>query len=175
MAQREIGIAAGEPPTTKGYTPSVFSNLAKLVERAGNWGTKGSITGLYTVLVEGDDLEDPVADSSRAILDGHIVLSRKLAKRGHYPAVDVLSSVSRVMDSIVTPEQVRANRQLKEVVARYQENEDAINYGMYVRGTDPAIDECMDLEPRIKEFLCQGRDDKATFAESKQKLCELLG
>ncbi len=129
MAQREIGMAAGEPPTTKGYTPSVFNALSKLTERAGNWDNAGSITGLYTVLVEGDDLEDPVADSARAILDGHIVLSRKLASRAHFPAIDVLTSVSRVMDQVVTVEQMKAARHLKQLLARYQDNEDAIHYG----------------------------------------------
>jgi len=173
MAQREIGIAAGEPPTTKGYTPSVFSHLSKLVERAGNWGDEGSITGLYTVLVEGDDLEDPVADAARAILDGHIVLSRKLANRGHYPAVDVLSSVSRVMDKVVSREQVKAARRLKEIMARYLENEDAIHYGMYNRGTDAQIDECMDLEPHITEFLRQEKDERAVFSDCVERLEKL--
>lgn len=173
MAQREIGIAAGEPPTTKGYTPSVFSHLSRLVERAGNWGDKGSITGLYTVLVEGDDLDDPVADAARAILDGHIVLSRRLANKGHYPAVDVLSSVSRVMDRVVTRDQVRSARRIKEVMARYGENEDAIQYGMYARGTDPQIDECIDLEPRILEFLRQEQEECCSFQDSSEKLDEL--
>lgn len=173
MAQREIGIAAGEPPTTKGYTPSVFSHMSRLVERAGNWGQHGSITGLYTVLVEGDDLEDPVADGARAILDGHIVLSRRLANRGHYPAVDVLTSVSRVMDKVVSPEQVKAARQVKQWMARYQENEDAIQYGMYVRGTDPLIDECVDRESGIVEFLQQGRDERASFGDCRDSLLHL--
>jgi flagellum-specific ATP synthase len=175
MAQREIGLAAGEPPTTKGYTPSVFSTLSRLVERAGNWGKGGSITGLYTVLVEGDDLEDPVADSARAILDGHIVLSRKLANRGHYPAIDVLSSISRVMDQVVDRDQLRAARRLKEQLARYRENEDAIQYGMYVRGSDAAIDECMDLEPRINQLLRQDRDEVAEFSATKSRLLEVVG
>lgn len=173
MAQREIGIAAGEPPTSKGYTPSCFAHLSRLVERAGNWGDQGSITGLYTVLVEGDDLEDPVADGARAILDGHIVLSRRLANRGHYPAVDILSSVSRVMDRVVSREQALAARRMKELLAKYQENEDAVSYGMYVRGTDPGIDECIDLEPRIREFLRQERDERAPFADSKEKLLQI--
>ncbi len=166
MAQREIGIAAGEPPTTKGYTPSVFSSLSKLLERAGNWGEHGTITGLYTVLVEGDDLEDPVADNARAILDGHIVLSRKLANRGHYPAIDILTSISRCMDQVVDKEQLKSARMLKELLARYQENEDAIQYGMYVRGTDRNIDECIDKEPVISQFLRQERDLRANFRAS---------
>ncbi len=174
MAQREIGMAAGEPPTTKGYTPSVFNGLARLAERAGNWGDKGSITGLYTVLVEGDDLEDPVADAARAILDGHIVLSRRLANRGQYPAVDILASVSRVMDHIVDKEHRENARHLKELLARYQENEDAINYGMYVRGSDAHIDECISREPMITRFLKQGRDELTNFFDSKVELSRVF-
>jgi flagellum-specific ATP synthase len=174
MAQREIGIAAGEPPTTKGYTPSVFSALSRLVERAGNWGDHGTITGLYTVLVEGDDLEDPVADAARAILDGHIVLSRKLANRGHYPAIDLLPSVSRVMDQVVAKIQMSASRKLKESLARYLENEDAIQYGMYQKGTDLEIDECIEREPLIRKFLRQDRDERATFEDSVESLSALF-
>lgn len=174
MAQREIGMAAGEPPTTKGYTPSVFNGISKLAERAGNWGSAGSITGLYTVLVEGDDLEDPVADSSRAILDGHIVLSRKHANRGHYPAIDILTSVSRVMDKVVPKEQVQSSRMVKELLARYQDNEDQILYGMYERGSDLRIDECIEREPSITEFLKQARDERATLYDSRNGLLELL-
>ncbi len=170
MAQREIGMAAGEPPTTKGYTPSVFNALSKLVERAGNWGIKGSITGLYTVLVEGDDLEDPVADNARAILDGHIVLSRRLANRGHYPAIDVLQSVSRVMDSIVEKGHKGRSRRLKELLSRYIENEDAINYGMYSRGSDQGIDESIEKHSAIIEYLRQDREEKATFYEARTAL-----
>jgi flagellum-specific ATP synthase len=170
MAQREIGMAAGEPPTTKGYTPSVFNSLNRLVERAGNWGKQGSITGLYTVLVEGDDLEDPVADNARAILDGHIVLSRRIANRGHYPAIDVLSSVSRVMDQVVDPEHVNAARRLKEMMSRYIENEDSINYGMYIRGTDPRIDECIEKQPGILAFLRQNRDEHFEMKNCRDKL-----
>lgn len=170
MAQREIGMAAGEPPTTKGYTPSVFNSLNRLVERAGNWGTKGSITGLYTVLVEGDDLEDPVADNARAILDGHIVLSRKIANRGLYPAIDVLTSVSRVMDQVVDQEHSRAARRLKEFMARFIENEDSINYGMYIRGSDPKIDECIEKQPGILDFLKQSRETKNDMASSREQL-----
>lgn len=166
MAQREIGMAAGEPPTSKGYTPSVFSLLSKLVERAGNWGSHGSITGLYTVLVEGDDLEDPIADSARAILDGHIVLSRPLANRGQYPAVDVLMSVSRVMDQIVSLEHRKLSRWLKQRLATYVDHEDAIRFGGYERGSDPQIDESIEIEPRIREFLQQDSDERVTFQES---------
>jgi flagellum-specific ATP synthase len=174
MAQREIGIAAGEPPTSKGYPPSVFSSMAKLLERAGNWGTEGSITGLYTVLVEGDDLEDPVADSARSILDGHIVLSRKLANRGQYPAIDVLSSISRVMDRIVKKEHSAAARELKKTLSKFLENEDAVQYGAYTRGTDPEMDNCIEMAPRIYEFLRQDRDVRKTFGESRNELEELL-
>ncbi len=174
MAQREIGMAAGEPPTTKGYTPSVFNSLNRLVERAGNWGKEGSITGLYTVLVEGDDLEDPVADNARAILDGHIVLSRKIANRGHYPAVDILTSVSRVMDQVVDAEHVNAARLLKETMARYIENEDSINYGMYIRGSDPKIDNCIEKQPGILEFLKQSRDIKSDMPNCREKLLSCI-
>lgn len=170
MAQREIGMAAGEPPTTKGYTPSVFNSLNRLVERAGNWGVRGSITGLYTVLVEGDDLEDPVADNARAILDGHIVLSRKIANRGHFPAVDILSSVSRVMDQVVDKEHLTAARSLKESMARYLENEDSINYGMYIRGSDPKIDDCIEKYPMILDFLKQDRESRVDMKSCKEKL-----
>ena len=174
MAQREIGMAAGEPPTTKGYTPSVFNSLNRIVERAGNWGEKGSITGLYTVLVEGDDLEDPVADNARAILDGHIVLSRRIANRGHYPAIDVLTSVSRVMDQVVDKDHSKAARNLKELMARYIENEDSINYGMYIRGSDPRIDDCIEKQPGILEFLKQNRDTKIDMASSREKLLSCI-
>ncbi len=174
MAQREIGLAAGEPPTTKGYTPSVFGLMARLVERAGNWGKKGSITGLYTVLVEGDDLEDPVADSARSLLDGHVVLSRRLANRGHYPAIDVLTSVSRVMDQVVKKDHSVASRHLKELLARYQENEDAIQYGMYQRGSDAKIDECLELEPLIRQFLKQEREENVSFYDSRKSLLALV-
>ena len=170
MAQREIGMAAGEPPTTKGYTPSVFNSLNRLVERAGNWGAKGSITGLYTVLVEGDDLEDPVADNARAILDGHIVLSRRIANRGHYPAIDVLTSVSRVMDQVVDKEHLAAARFLKESMARFFENEDSINYGMYIRGSDPKIDDCIEKQAGILEFLKQDRDSRVDMKNCREKL-----
>ena len=175
MAQREIGMAAGEPPTTKGYTPSVFTSLSRLIERAGNFGEAGSITGLYTVLVEGDDLEDPVADAARAILDGHIILSRRLANRGHFPAVDVLGSVSRVMDQVTQKTQRVWSNKLKEVLARYRENEDAILYGQYLKGTDGRVDECIELEPRITGFLRQDRSEQCPFTESGKQLQTVFG
>lgn len=174
MAQREIGIAAGEPPTSKGYPPSAFASLASLLERAGSWSSGGSITGLYTVLVEGDDLEDPVADSARSILDGHIVLSRRLANRGQYPAIDVLSSVSRVMDKVVTPAHSKNARDLKRQLARYLDNEDAIQYGAYARGSDPELDACIELAPRIFQFLSQDRGQRRPFFESRDALESLL-
>lgn len=174
MAQREIGIAAGEPPTSKGYPPSVFSSMARLLERAGNWGDEGSITGLYTVLVEGDDLEDPVADSARSILDGHIVLARKLANRGQYPAIDILSSISRVMDRIISKEHSKNARELKKTLSKFLENEDAVQYGAYTRGTDPEMDHCIEMAPKIYEFLRQDRDVRKTFGEARNDLETLL-
>ncbi len=174
MAQREIGIAAGEPPTTKGYPPSVYGRLARLTERSGNWDKQGSITGLYTILVEGDDLEDPVADASRAILDGHIVLSRKLAERSHFPSVDILASVSRVRDQIVNRENLLASRKAREIFSRYLTNEDAIQFGMYIRGTDLALDDCIDREPKISNYLQQGRDEKVTLSESMDQLQAII-
>lgn len=174
MAQREIGSAAGEAPTSKGYPASVFTSLARLVERAGNWGKAGSITGLFTVLVEGDDLEDPIADASRAILDGHIVLSRKLSNRGHYPSIDILASISRVMDPVVSKQHKQAARALKQMLAKYQENEDAIQYQLYTRGSDPEIDECIAMVPRINEFLKQDRDESASFDSTEKSLLALV-
>ncbi len=174
MAQREIGMAAGEPPTSKGYTPSVFGMLSKLVERAGNWGSAGSITGLYTVLVEGDDLEDPIADAARAILDGHIVLARRLANRGHYPAIDILSSVSRVMDQLVPSQHIKSSRLLKQRLATYLENEDAIRFGAYERGVDPQIDEAIEFEPRIRKFLQQEATERVSFLDSQRSLLGLF-
>lgn len=174
MALREIGMSAGEPPTSKGYTPSVFHGISQLVERAGNFGSAGSITGLYTVLVEGDDLEDPVADSARSLLDGHIVLSRKLANKGQYPAIDVLQSVSRVMDQVIDEDQIKNARKLKQVLSRYQENEDAISLGLYTKGSDFLVDEAIDRYPQITKFLSQSRNERATFFDAKTSIAELL-
>jgi len=174
MAQREIGMSAGEPPTSKGYTPSVFANISRLVERAGNFGSQGSITGLYTVLVEGDDLEDPISDSARSLLDGHLVLSRKIANKGQYPAIDILQSVSRVMDQVTEKDHVLASRKIKQILARYQDNEDAINLGLYNRGSDALIDEAIEKQELIAEFLRQTREERASFYESKNKLLELM-
>ncbi len=155
MAQREIGLASGEPPTTKGYTPSVFAMLPKLLERAGKT-KKGSITGLYTVLVDNDDMNEPIADAVRSILDGHIVLSRRLAHKNHYPAIDVLESVSRVMPHIVSPDDLAVAMKAREILATYREAEDLINIGAYVKGSNPNIDESIKKNPELESFLKQG-------------------
>jgi flagellum-specific ATP synthase len=173
MAQREIGLATGEPPTTKGYTPSVFSFLPRLLERAGN-SELGSITGLYTVLVESDDMDDPIADAARSILDGHIVLSRKLANRGHYPAVDVLESVSRLKNDIITPDHLQKARDLLDLIAQYRESEDLISIGAYAKGTNPKVDEAIDKLDSINEFLRQGMDVSSDFGKTCQQLTNVL-
>ena len=154
MAQREIGLAIGEPPTTKGYTPSVFALLPRLLERAGN-GEVGSITGLYTVLVEGDDLDEPIADAARSILDGHIVLSRKLATKGHYPAVDILESVSRVKNAVTTDEQIKESQEILQHLAIYRESEDLINIGAYVDGSNENVDKAIKMNTQINNYLKQ--------------------
>ena len=167
MAQREVGLAAGEPPTSKGYTPSVFSLLPRLLERAGMGREgEGSITGLYTVLVEGDDLTEPIADSVRSILDGHIVLSRDLADKGHYPAIDVLGSVSRVMADVVSTEQRNWATKIIGHMAAYRRAETLINIGAYARGSNPEIDAAIQMITPINNFLRQGMSEKATFGES---------
>lgn len=173
MAQREVGLAIGEPPTTKGYTPSVFAMLPRLLERAGN-SKKGSITGLYTVLVEGDDMNEPVADTARSILDGHIVLSRSLASAGHYPAVDVLESVSRVMPAVTTAEHRAAAARLLDLLATYREAEDLINIGAYVRGSNPKIDEAIKMREIIRAFLRQQSDEHEEFETSVNLLIEMM-
>ncbi len=181
QAQREIGLAAGEPPATKGYCPSVFAMMPKLVERLGR-GERGSITGILTVLAEGDDLADPVADSARSLLDGHIVLSRKLAERGHYPAVDILQSVSRLMSSVVTKEHRQAAQRLKELYSIYADAEDLINIGAFAPGSNKRIDGAVALIERVREFLIQPVGEPTLFAETVQRLrkideiwTELLG
>lgn len=160
MAQREVGLSAGEPPTSKGYTPSVFSQLPKLLERAGNFVNKGSITGLYTVLVEGDDMDEPIADAVRSIVDGHIVLTRQLAHRGHFPAVDILQSTSRVMRNVTRAAHQRIATQLREHIADYQQAEDLINIGAYKRGSNEKIDIAIDLHDSINMFLKQEIEDR---------------
>ena len=162
MAQREVGLAIGEPPVTRGYTPSVFAVMPKLLERAGNSET-GSITGIYTVLVDGDDMNEPVTDTVRGILDGHVVLSRKLANRNHFPAIDVLQSISRVMSDIVTDDHKKAASELKKNLAVYQEAEDLINIGAYVKGSSSDIDEAIEKNPGIIGFLRQDVDENVGF------------
>jgi flagellum-specific ATP synthase len=166
MAQREIGLSMGEPPASKGYTPSVFSKLPKLLERAGMAPGAGSITGLYSVLVEGDDMDDPVADSARSILDGHIALSRRIAERNHFPAIDVLASTSRVMRSVSSPEHAGWAGQIREWLATYAQAEDLINIGAYVKGTSPRIDQAVHVHDKIREFLRQGIDERSTHDEA---------
>lgn len=173
MAQREIGLAVGEPPTTKGYPPSTFSMLPKLLERAGNL-SQGSITGLYAVLVEADDLNDPVADAVRSILDGHIVLSRDLAQMGHYPAVDPLQSVSRVMNDVVSEQHLRIARRVFQILATYREAQDLINIGAYVKGSNPKIDEAIAMIDRVNAFLRQDHQEKLSFQQTIQRLEKLL-
>ena len=174
MAAREVGLAIGEPPASKGYTPSVFAQLPKLLERVGTSAGQGSITGLYTVLVEGDDLNDPIADSIRSIADGHIVLSRDLANQNHYPAIDVLASVSRVMNDIVLPEQKAARNQLVSLLAIYRKAEDLINIGAYVKGSNPQIDYAIKKIGEVQTFLRQGVDEKVPFAECLEGLRSLF-
>lgn len=169
MAQREIGLAAGEPPTSRGYTPSTFSLLPRLIERAGN-SEHGSITGIYTVLVEGDDINDTVGDTARGILDGHIVLSRELAARAHYPAIDILNSASRVMPSVVDGEHLAARNALAELLAIYRRAEDLINIGAYSRGTNPKIDLAIDRIEAINALLKQDMMDYTSFAETRHAL-----
>lgn len=173
MAQREIGLAVGEPPVTKGYTPSVFAVLPRLLERSGN-SDKGSITGLYTVLVDGDDMNEPIADAVRGILDGHIVLSRKLAAKGYYPAIDVLESVSRVMPNVIEDDHMEIARRIKELMAVYAEAEDLIVIGAYVQGTDARIDEAIRKVDAIRNFLTQTTKEHFDYDNTINKLHTLL-
>jgi flagellum-specific ATP synthase len=167
MAQREIALAIGEPPVTKGYPPSVFAKLPQLVERAGNAGEGGgSITAFYTVLVEGDDQQDPVGDAARAILDGHIVLSRSLADQGHYPAIDIEASVSRAMTSLIDTDEFSVVRRFKSLYSRYQRNRDLITVGAYAPGTDTMLDRAIALQPHMEAFLQQNINEKAVYAQS---------
>ncbi len=174
MAMREIGLAVGEPPTTKGYTPSVFATLPKLLERAGRFSGKGSITGLYTVLVDGDDMTEPVADSVRSILDGHIVLSRAIAARNHFPAIDILSSASRVMRDIVSPRHLELAGQARSILATHKEAEDLINIGAYARGSNPKIDHAITKIDAINAFLQQGMTESTPLKQTIEQLGELL-
>jgi flagellum-specific ATP synthase len=171
-AQREVGLSAGEPPATKGYPPSVFAQMPRLLERAGRSG-KGSITGFYTVLVEGDDANEPVADAARSILDGHVWLSRDLAHRGHYPAIDPLQSVSRLMNDVSPPEQVDAALRLRSLLAAYHDAEDLINVGAYVKGSNPEIDLAVQSRAAIQKFLRQGTAERTTLEASRKALLDL--
>ena len=172
MAQREIGLASGEPPVTRGYPPSVYSEMPKLLERAGT-SSVGSITGLYTVLVDGDDMNEPIADTARSILDGHIVLNRKMAHKNHYPAIDILQSISRCMSSIATKEHKKAAGKLRNVLATYNEAEDLINIGAYKKGSNDGIDYAIDKIDASNQFLMQDTDEKFTFEETVQMLQKL--
>jgi len=175
QAQREIALAVGEPPATKGYPPSVFAKLPKLVERAGNGETGGgSVTAFYTVLTEGDDQQDPVADSARAILDGHVVLSRDLAERGHYPAIDIEASISRAMPQIVDPTHLQLALQMKRAWARYHQNEDLIAVGAYVRGSDAETDRAIDLMPVLRAYLQQGMQEPMPMERSIKELATIM-
>jgi len=163
MAQREVGLAAGEPPASKGYTPSVFALLPRLLERAGNFQGKGSITGFYTVLVEGDDMNDPIADSVRAILDGHIVLSRELASQNHYPCIDILTSASRLFGDLASPKHREAAGKLRELLATYRKAEDLINIGAYVKGSNPQIDRAIEKIDTINSYLRQPQSERVNY------------
>ena len=173
MAQREIGLATGEPPTTKGYTPSVFAMLPRLMERAGT-SEKGSITGIYTVLVDGGDMDEPVADAARGILDGHMVLSRDLAAKNHYPCIDIGQSVSRLFSSIAEPKHKKAAGELREALAKYTEAEDLINIGAYVKGSNPKIDYAVEKIDSINGFLRQGTFDDVPYEKTVQTLSTMF-
>lgn len=174
MAQREIGLTIGEPPTTKGYTPSVFAILPKLLERAGT-SKSGSITGFYTVLVDGDDMTEPIADAVRSILDGHIVLSRKIANRGQFPAIDTLQSVSRVMPDVVTADHRARAMEFNEILSTYNEAEDLINIGAYVKGSNPQIDHALAKITSLRSFLKQDMNEKAVYKDTLNRLSSIIG
>jgi flagellum-specific ATP synthase len=174
MAQREIGLAVGEPPTTKGYPPSVFAMLPVFLERPGRIGHEGSITGIYTILVEGDDMTDPVADTVRSILDGHVVLSREIAAQGHFPPVDVLGSVSRVMTAVVPQDHASAAMRIKALLAAYRRASDLITIGAYKEGSDPEVDKAIRFKSKIDSFLQQGIEEGISLEESVQTLMNLV-
>ena len=173
MAQREIGLAAGEPPSQKGYTPSVFAMLPRIFERAGNF-QRGSITGFFTVLVDGDDFNEPISDAARGILDGHIVLSRDLGAAGHYPAIDILQSVSRLAARVATPHQKETAQRIRESLASYQRSEDLIHLGAYAAGSNPQLDHAIRLRPRLMEFLRQRPDEKSGLDETLARMTEIV-
>lgn len=175
QAQREISLAIGEPPATKGYPPSVFAKIPQLVERAGNGREGGgSITAFYTVLTEGDDLQDPVADSARAILDGHIVLSRKLAEQGIYPAIDIEMSISRALTQLISPEDLRLTHRFKQFLALYEKNRDLVSIGAYVRGKNPETDMALDYHPQLQQFISQNINESVDYDTSRLQLRQLL-
>ena len=173
MAQREIGLASGEPPVTRGYPPSVYSEMPKLLERAGR-SDKGSITGLYTVLVDGDDFNEPITDTARSILDGHIMLDRKLAHKNHYPAIDILQSISRCMSQIAAKEHKQAAGKLKNVMATYHEAEDLINIGAYKKGSNPDIDYAIEKIGAVNDYVIQQTDEKFEFEEEVNMLEQIF-
>jgi flagellum-specific ATP synthase len=172
MAQREIGLAAGEPPSQKGYTPSVFTLLPKIFERAGSF-EHGSITGFFTVLVEGDDFNEPICDAARGILDGHLILSRDLAAAGHYPAIDILSSISRLANKVTTPEEVQAAQRVREALSLYQQSSDLIQLGAHVQGANPKLDQSIRMRPQIIDYLRQGADTFSPLNETRDGLFTL--
>jgi flagellum-specific ATP synthase len=173
MAQREIGLAAGEPPSSKGYTPSVFALLPRILERAGKFDNGGSITAFYTILVEGDDMNEPIADAVRSILDGHIVLSRDLAARNHYPCIDVLNSASRLFSIVAGSEQRVQAGKLRELMAAYEKAEDLINIGAYQKGSNASIDLAIERHDEINGFLKQRRDEEARYDDSIAKMMQI--
>ena len=174
MAQREIGLASGEPPVTRGYPPSMYATMPRLLERAGR-DAKGSITGLYTVLVDGDDFNEPITDTARSILDGHIMLNRKLAHKNHYPAIDVLQSISRCMSQVADKEHKAAAGKLRNILATYNDAEDLINIGAYKKGSNPSIDYAMSKIDEVNDFLCQSTEEKVDFEESSRRMKEMFG
>ena len=175
MAQREVGLSAGEPPSSRGYTPSVFTLLPRIMERAGTFEGMGSITGIYTVLVEGDDLNEPISDAVRGILDGHIVLSRKLGSRNHYPAIDVLGSLSRLFSAIAIPEQKQLSTKIRDLLATYQDAEDLIQIGAYTRGSSPQIDQAIQFQPAIESFLRQAVAEQSDYRSTLLSMGTIFG
>ena len=173
MAQREIGLSVGEPPVARGYTPSIYSELPKLLERAGNF-ENGSITGIYTVLVEGDDTNEPISDTVRGIIDGHIILSRKVAAKNHYPAIDILNSVSRLMNDIAVPEHKEAVNKIRRLLSVYENNADLVSIGAYKKGTNRDLDEALLKLDSINEFLQQKTDESFTLDETIIKMIKLV-
>ena len=173
MAGREVGLSIGEPPTMKGYPPSIFSWLQKALERAGN-SEKGSITAFYTVLMEGDDINDPIVDTVRGITDGHIFLSRKVAEANHYPAIDVLGSISRLMSAIATPEHKEAAAKMRKIMAMHRENKDLIDVGMYQPGSNPKLDTAIEMMPQVNAFLQQRTSDSVTMENTINTLVNMM-